>query len=229
MAFRKRRRTKKRSAPYKLRRRFKRRFKRGPAVVRNKGLIIADRAIVHLKYIDHSNFVPSSYQGQREYRLNSLFDPNYTGTGDQPVGFDQWTTFYANYRVFAASYRVRFFNNIASQVMCVTVPTNIQPTTFTTLQEALEQRYAKSADASVQTKGGVVTGKVFLPRLLGQTPAQYKASNDTEASTGANPVQTLDLILYFGSADGSSAVEVNYIIEIWYHAEMWGRRMLDVS
>lgn len=36
-----------------------------------------------------------------QFRINSLFDPDFTGTGSQPVGFDQWMALYDRYRVLA--------------------------------------------------------------------------------------------------------------------------------
>lgn len=36
-----------------------------------------------------------------QFRLNSLFDPDFTGTGAQPTGFDQWMALYDRYRVLA--------------------------------------------------------------------------------------------------------------------------------
>lgn len=36
-----------------------------------------------------------------QFRLNSLYDPDATGTGSQPTGFDQWMALYERYRVIA--------------------------------------------------------------------------------------------------------------------------------
>lgn len=36
-----------------------------------------------------------------QFRLNSLFDPDFTGTGSQPTTFDQWMALYDRYRVLA--------------------------------------------------------------------------------------------------------------------------------
>lgn len=37
------------------------------------------------------------------FRLNSLFDPNATGVGDQPVGYDQWAELFRRSVVYSAS------------------------------------------------------------------------------------------------------------------------------
>jgi hypothetical protein len=52
----------------------------------------------------------------RVFRGNGLFDPDASGIGHQPFGFDQWcsaTSFYTRYRVLASTIRIKFINEIA--------------------------------------------------------------------------------------------------------------------
>lgn len=44
------------------------------------------------------------------FRLNSVYDPDYTATGHQPRGYDQWAALYAYYRVHVATYSVTASN-----------------------------------------------------------------------------------------------------------------------
>jgi len=58
---------------------------------------VAKETIVWLRYnAYHEN---SSSSLDQIYRLNSIFDPDLTGTGHQPLGRDQYATFYNRYRV----------------------------------------------------------------------------------------------------------------------------------
>lgn len=43
-------------------------------------------------------------------RANSLFDPDFSGIGHQPMGFDQWSNLYNHYVVVGARMTVRFMN-----------------------------------------------------------------------------------------------------------------------
>lgn len=52
------------------------------------------------------------------YRLNSLWDPNLTGVGAQPVGLDQWATLFERAVVLSADVRVDFVNVSASNAPC---------------------------------------------------------------------------------------------------------------
>lgn len=69
----------------------------------------ADQQIVKLRYaesiqLDAGIGSVSSYN----FRANSLFDPNETGIGHQPLGFDQWAEFYNRYTVLGSRCTVIF-------------------------------------------------------------------------------------------------------------------------
>lgn len=50
--------------------------------------------------------------GTHSFRANDIFDPDFTGTGHQPRGFDQWAQFYDNYVVLGSKIRVHCQNAI---------------------------------------------------------------------------------------------------------------------
>ncbi|AXH76623.1 MAG: capsid protein [Circoviridae sp.] len=47
-----------------------------------------------------------------KYRANSVFDPDQTGVGHQPFGFDTWATLYNHYVVLGAKITVKAINSI---------------------------------------------------------------------------------------------------------------------
>lgn len=213
-------------------RRFRRSFRRkgrGPAVSRQRGLVISDRQVVHLKYVDTRNFAPALTFAERQYNLNSCFDPDRTGVGSQPVGWDQWTNFYGRYRVFAASWRYSAAGGTGSAgFMVVPVPSNFTAP-FVSLQECLESRYAKAQ--SYQNGANVARGRgrISIPKLVGRTPSAFRGSDLNSASTSADPAENAILHLCFASMDTISVVAVNYTLEIWYHVELFDRNDLAVS
>lgn len=227
MAF-KRRRFRRIFRPF---RRFARRLRRRrmqPTVIRNRGALASDRAIVHLKYVDHHSLVPGAVFNAYDYNLNSLFDPDRTGSGSFPTGYTQWNSLYSRYRVFAVSYRVSFSVNSAAggaAMNCITVPSN-GATVITSLEEALSQRFTKSAFAQYQSNVGRIRGKISLPRLNGRTVNEYRGSDSTQAAYNANPTEILILHVCFASADGGTGVQISYTIELTYHAEMFDRNTI---
>ena len=68
----------------------------------------------HVIAASSSNNFATSYK----YRLNSLFDPNYTGVGHQPRGFDQLSTIYEKYTIVAAKISVCFITNNSVPSVC---------------------------------------------------------------------------------------------------------------
>jgi hypothetical protein len=62
---------------------------------------------VKLTYCD-TIAIPNTDDGNAAYRfrLNSIFDPDMTGTGHQPRGHDQWATIYSKYCVVGAKVKV---------------------------------------------------------------------------------------------------------------------------
>lgn len=69
--------------------------------------VIATSTICRLKYAE--TFSPAITAGVPYwyfFNLNSPFDPNRTGVGHQPYGFDTLATIYNRYRVYKVSYSV---------------------------------------------------------------------------------------------------------------------------
>lgn len=90
-----------------------------PNAYRLSKTILRPRQKVTLKYFD-SRTVTATTGGSfgTTYRLNSLYDPDATGVGHQPRGFDQVAELYQKYVVTKASVIVNFRNdNTASRVI----------------------------------------------------------------------------------------------------------------
>ena len=59
--------------------------------------------------------VGGSCSGPHVFRLNSLFDPDFTGTGHQPQGYDNMALQYNRYIVYGVSIKIEFpINDLAS-------------------------------------------------------------------------------------------------------------------
>lgn len=73
---------------------------------------IPQRKVVTLRYaesnvsLDPAAGIPADYF----FRANDLYDPNYTGAGHQPLGFDQWMALYTKFSVLNSKITVKFSN-----------------------------------------------------------------------------------------------------------------------
>lgn len=140
-----------RKAPYKRRhgkRKRIRRAKRALGVSRFKQYSgFPQSRMVRLRYAETVSMDPISTSTATYYnfRANSCFDPNETGTGHQPRGWDQWTQFYNHYVVVGSKCSIRWIvdrpdstgdDNAAIAVGCRLNDSNIP--IFSGVQEAFQ-------------------------------------------------------------------------------------------
>lgn len=97
---------------------------------------------VCLKYIDSMELdTTAGLSGTYIFRANSCFDPDFTGTGHQPMGFDQWAAFYYRYRVVKSKITVIATTTnpqVAAGQAIVGVRTSAVSTTINNLQRNME-------------------------------------------------------------------------------------------
>ncbi|WP_445779496.1 hypothetical protein, partial [Shewanella sp.] len=76
----------------------------------NLGTTIPDATVVKLKYCDDLNIsVPATVNGANYLiRCNSIYDPDSSSVGHQPLGHDQWSAFYQRYVVTKATLTATF-------------------------------------------------------------------------------------------------------------------------
>lgn len=152
------------------------------------------------------------------FRLNSLFDPNLTGGGHQPKGFDQLVTLYQRYRVYRARYHVWFYNTTSAiPIHCVCVPTNAA-TAYTDAGDAIEAAYSKHGVATIYQRV-MLRGEVDLAQLNGKSHAAYAADDTTQALVTTNPAEALDLHCFMEAFDGSTTVIAYIAVTIEYDVE----------
>jgi len=93
-------------------------------------------------YSDFRTMTASTNQAEYVYRLNSLFDPDFTGVGGQPDGFDQWKTLYTNYRVVACGVEVEAVGGNGFGLLAI-APTTTS-TSVSSAEEVAGLRHARS-------------------------------------------------------------------------------------
>lgn len=73
---------------------------------------VANKQLVTLRY---SEIIPLTGAAAgvgiaHSFRANSIFDPNYSGVGHQPMGHDEWATFYNHYHVRSSRIKCQLVN-----------------------------------------------------------------------------------------------------------------------
>jgi hypothetical protein len=76
-----------------------------------------------------STFTTGTLSVISNYRLkaNGCFDPNTTGTGHQPYGFDEWSAFYSDYVVLSSRIRATWYTDSSSTQAFCRIGINVVP------------------------------------------------------------------------------------------------------
>lgn len=70
--------------------------------------LISHKLRTKLTYVDTKTVSPGTTSIHHTFRLDSIFDPDFTGVGHQPAFHDQWANLYSKYRVIGASWHIKF-------------------------------------------------------------------------------------------------------------------------
>jgi len=191
------------------------------------------RQLVQLKYSDsYGASLLTLTATNQQFRCNSLFDPDYTGTGHQPYRFDQLATFYSRYRVIDFRWKV-IFNSSSMPYWCAVGPTNgdlnAAVTNATTFNTATELPYfVKKAQCFEGGPPAIFTGRMKLNELGGTTPNQYMSDDRYQAQVTTNPAELLlhNVMLYNPTG---STIAIFFSVELWYEAEFFDPVILASS
>jgi len=190
---------------------------------------VATRLMTRLKYCDYQTLTTAAGPGfiNYDWNLNGLFDPNLTGTGHQPRGFDQLAALYNRYRVFRTRWEITFSPLGGSSVAalgCVMCSNAVGPATF---NDCAEQTFSVVRPFSYPSPI-TIRGSIDLAKLNGKTHQAYMADDTTQAIVSANPVELLVLhtsVLNCNGASDTYAVHTT----LWFDAEFSDPNQLGQS
>lgn len=191
---------------------------------------LAPEAItVRLTYAT-SYTISSGLQFDKIMSGNGLFDPDVSGTGHQPLGFDEWMALYDRYRVLASTCTVTTINNTASagnNIQTTLIPTN-QQTAIANDDEAEELPDSTENTAGVSTGPAedTVSRSMQTSYMVGVPNIRY--STEYSGTNSANPVQQWYWRVFHASVN-ASAITAFVNINIKYTVEFYQKRMLSQS
>jgi len=218
------------------RRRGGRKFRRGGRadggkVTALRNTLVPDRLITKFSYKDNVNLTDVLSFGTKIFRLNSIYDPDLDlVNGHQPLGYDQWATFYNKYRVYKAVVRATIMNNQNGGIQCAIVPFNSnQPIDLN--DSLFEQPHAvtKTAAGASGMSKVVLTKVVDIPRIVGQSHAQYKANEQAAADYNGNPLEQIYCLIAARSVNDAAGVSAIAVVDITYYVELYDRKRQSLS
>lgn len=182
------------------------------------------QAMTH-KYVEYCDLDPAAGTiAVHRYRVNSLFDPDYTGVGGQPMYRDQMAELYNNYVVDGSRIRVTFLpiDSMGQAVDLHDIPVlaitkDDDTTSPTTMQAVMEQ-------GTVNQKYKVIKSDA-TPTIISLSWSLRKSQGVTDimnpdwiADVGGNPTKHPHFRVAYGNLAGTNVYACRLLIELTYHA-----------
>lgn len=126
------------------------------------------------------------------FSANGLYDPDITGTGHQPIGFDQLMVLYDHYTVVASKIKVYAQNKDTTNPQFATVTVRDTPTPSTDTREIVENGYVSMVSLAVFGTGGDKSSmgtSVDVAKFLGRS--NVLADSQLKGTSAANPTEQL--------------------------------------
>jgi len=191
---------------------------------------LSQHQIVKLRYYSYNEDLAIA-SGSTEADLwacNSMFDPDVTGSGHQPRGFDQWTLFYNHYTVIGAKVTVNFMCTEAEEVGDFKVGIATRATTTgETAESYIEHRNTKSrilngGNDSKATVTAYFSAKKFFHRSPNGDP-------NLKAVFTANPTEMAYWHVFAFPINATTTETLHYDITIDYIAILSEPKSLAIS
>lgn len=164
------------------------------------------------------------------FAANGLYDPNITGGGHQPVGFDQMMDMYDHYVVTRAKIVVTFTNQDTSNRQTVALAVVDDSTTYTDIRRLIEAGNCAFADLDVSPTSNAQKTLTLECDVMNYQGRRGKLSDpELKGSATTNPTELVTFQLYVEphTAVDSSAVGCN--ITIYYDSVFIERKKTNIS
>jgi hypothetical protein len=198
------------------------------------GTLTPDNMRVKMKYRDE--LFPTTSSGSvysYVYRGNNIYDPDLTGTGHQPMGYDQWAALYSQFQVVASSCNIRGTDTSTSatvQAMTVSLCPTInssdinayQPTTVGELPYGKQKIFFSHYSNQL---GNRIDSHMRTSRILGAPAADIVGSVDYAGLvSGTEPTRGFYWHINLQDVGESiSIADVQLYVEVEYEVVFWAR------
>ena len=164
------------------------------------------------------------------FSANNLYDPNVTGTGHQPTGFDELMSIYDHFTVIGSKITVTFQNTDPARNHIIAVSARDNATTSTDIRVLIENGRAKVSTLS-PAQGGhdirTITQSCAPHKYLGRsTPL---SDPDLRGSASAGPGEQVYWVLTAQPSDAYDTAQVFIWVVIEYVAVFTEPKQLALS
>lgn len=176
----------------------------------------------------------SGVPGGYVYTANGMFDPNITGTGHQPLGFDQMMLMYEQYTVIKSKITVTLLNSNTTALSRGCVYLSPDATILTDPNRAIENGLVNTQILFPNVTWN--SCKRFnlgchIPTYFGRRGRESVIVNDPElfGTSAANPVEQVYYVISAWDPFGANTIGYFANVTIEYDAVFWEPRKLTES
>lgn len=193
-----------------------------------KSIETTDTVYVKLAWSTSFTFNPGLPTGIRLFSLNSPFDPDITGVGNQPIGYDQWSAMYARYQCFGSSIMANTINQDSTVACLTSIYPSITGSPPAFFLNSSSQPYGKSAFCDTLGSGKARSKIKHFMRVKKLEGRQTDSVNYT-ASTGGNPSNLRYWVMQFQTPNNIDFVNVVVWVKLVYYVKFYNRIDLGFS
>lgn len=174
-----------------------------------------------LQYCDQNYLdVPASTESTDEFifALNGVFDPNVSGAGTQPRGFDQWHALYTKHLVTACLVEFMPSSNTTARMVA-----GFYPSSIVTEASGSPDAIARADKMMVLagSTGGLAAVKLTryypMDKLFGQRITTESDEHCGSATANAASLQYLHLFGAHGSVTDATNIAIDYTVKLVYY------------
>jgi hypothetical protein len=211
--------------PAKQNKRQQRKPRKGPRPIPSTLQVVPPAfSNVHLVYVAANSLTESAAATglHHTYRLNSVYDPDFTGVGTTALGFTNLASMYALFRVLRVRVIARMFlTTDGAATVGLIAGLNSVYTSSLALWEGQPNATSKMIQGSVGGAKCIADFDVTynLPKLCGITPSQFRTDMDFSHSSTGNPVRPIFVSAYY-RGNSTSVQVLGYTIRLIYEVEL---------
>lgn len=172
---------------------------------------------------------------EQVFRLNSIYDPDYTGSGHQPYGYDQMALLYKQYKVIGAMIEIDFMNPDQDGLLCgacIVMPQDSFSTTSAARDTLNEKPMCYTVNLNDSGKQRYKIKQYFpMHTLLGVTKEQFRVHLGVPytAIFGTNPQDSPRLAVNVASIANATNAACTCRTTITYYTQVYERIALAQS
>lgn len=188
-----------------------------------------NRKTVKLNYAQEIVIDPiAAAAGVHVFKANDLRDPDHTGGGHQPLGFDSWASFYDHFTVTWAKIKVTYApsataSGIPAYYGVLISDDGTRVTGATSVSHLLEHRFLTRSKGVVgfsyhlaNNKSAQVSATCNVSKFLGKK--NIVGAHQYQGSADVSPLEQVYFEVWAASVAGTNPAALNFLVEIEYIA-----------